>query len=296
MVSKKILVIGDVMLDHYIYGRCERISPEAPVPIVFWEKEESSLGGAANLARNLVNLGFNTKIISVIGNDDIGVKVENKSKDERIETYFLKSNNRYTTLKTRIISENHQLSRFDKETRETITNLEIDYLVELIENFIQEIDLVLISDYNKGVISVMLIKKLLTITKKYKIPVFVDPKSNNFLKYKGVNLIKPNKSEAELATGIKIEDEISLLNACVIISKTTEADIVIVTLSQEGVALYENKTLKIIPTEAKEILDVTGAGDTFFAALSYSILQNLSFFEACKFANYASAVVIAKSG
>jgi D-beta-D-heptose 7-phosphate kinase/D-beta-D-heptose 1-phosphate adenosyltransferase len=296
MSNYNILVIGDIMLDHYIFGKCERISPEAPVPIVFWEKEESSLGGAANLARNLVSLGINTKLISVLGNDEIGNQIENKTEANNLESYFIKSENRHSTLKTRIISGNHQISRFDRETREIITDSEINSLIDNVTNSIDKVDLILISDYNKGVISDKLINNLMAVAKKFKIPVFVDPKSNDFSKYKGVDLIKPNKLEAELATNIKIVDEKTLSMACAKISSITESEVVIVTLSQDGVALYENSTLTIIPTKAKEILDVTGAGDTFFAALSYFILKDPNYFEACKFANYASAVVIAKSG
>jgi rfaE bifunctional protein kinase chain/domain len=296
MSKYNILVIGDIMLDQYVFGKCERVSPEAPVPIVFWEKEESSLGGAANLARNLVSLGVNTKIISVIGNDEIGRQIENKTKVDKLESHFLKSEHRYTTIKTRIISGNHQLARFDKETREILSDSEIESLMDYVTNSIDKVNLILISDYNKGVVSEKLVNDLITVAKIYKIPVFVDPKSNNFSRYKGVNLIKPNKLEAEIATNIKIVDEKSLLMACNKISSLTDAEIVIITLSQDGVALFENNKLTIIPTKAKEILDVTGAGDTFFAALSYSILKSPNYFEACQFANYAAAVVIAKSG
>jgi rfaE bifunctional protein kinase chain/domain len=295
MSNYNVLVIGDIMLDHYIFGKCERISPEAPVPIVFWEKEESSLGGAANLARNLVSLGVNTKVISVIGDDDIGKQIEIKTKANNLDSYYIKSEHRHSTLKTRVISGNHQLSRFDKETRETLTDFEIESLIDNVTKSIDNVNLILISDYNKGVISDKLVNDLLVVAKKFKIPVFVDPKSNNFSRYKGVNLIKPNKLEAELATNIKIVDEVSLSMACAKISLITESEIVVVTLSQDGVALYENSNLTIIPTRAKEIIDVTGAGDTFFAALSSYILKDPNYFEACKFANYASAVVISKS-
>ncbi|UAJ14206.1 D-glycero-beta-D-manno-heptose-7-phosphate kinase [Aquirufa lenticrescens] len=295
-INPKILVVGDIILDHYLSGDTNRISPEAPVPIVEFTEEKWVLGGAANVANNLNSIGADVTLSGIIGDDENGDIVRKILIHKGINEQFISSKSRRTTIKTRVISENHQLLRIDKEDRFSINKYEE---IELIEKFslnINEFDCVIISDYNKGLLTNTFIKTIIDLSHKSKIKVFIDPKQPPFAKYSGAYLVKPNRKEAMQETGIFIDNEKSFSIVANQIQESTNCEAVVITLSEDGVGLFEKGKTKILPTKAKEIFDVTGAGDTFIATLVYSMARGKSLEESCEIANFASGIVVGKHG
>lgn len=294
--EKSILVIGDVMLDHYIYGNCERISPEAPVQIVDFGSEKWVLGGAANVANNLVALGESVTLCGIVGNNDKKDLFDQLLNEKGINNLLIYSNSRKSTIKSRIISNGHQLLRIDNEEKKNISDEDADSIFDKIKGLINSFKLILFSDYNKGLLTEQLTKKIINIANEFEIISIVDQKNPPFSKFIGVTYVKPNKKEAQLATGIEIVDQISLMKACDRIQQETLSKAVIVTLSDEGVGVFKSGELTMIPTRAKEVYDVTGAGDTFLAGLAFKLVDKCALNDACEFANYASAVVVGKQG
>lgn len=291
-----ILVVGDIILDHYLSGIINRISPEAPVPIVEFKDEKWVLGGAANVANNLFSIKANVSLAGIVGDDENGILIKNLVQTKGIHDLIIISKNRKTTTKTRIIAGGQQLLRIDKEDNNLILTNEEFELFSKIDLNIKNFDCIIISDYNKGLLTNSLINKIITIAKKNNIKVLVDPKTPPFIKYSGAYLIKPNKKEAALETGIDILDENSFLKASHLIKKTTSCEVVLITLAEDGVGINSKYLKKIMPTKEKQIFDVTGAGDTFIAIFGYSIVRGKSITEACEIANYASGLVIDKQG
>ncbi len=291
-----ILVVGDIILDHYLSGKTNRISPEAPVPIVEYESEEWVLGGAANVANNLVSLGAGVSLVGIIGNDKSGEIIKNITKSKCIGDLISVSDDRITTIKTRVVSSNHQLLRIDREDRHAISEDEVSEIVKNITQNINTYDCIIISDYSKGLLTDILISRLIDLANNNKIKVLVDPKSPPFSKFSGAYLIKPNRKEAFLETGINIVDEDSFYLAAQLIKNRTGCHCIVITLSEDGVGLFDDNIKRILPTEAKDIFDVTGAGDTFIATLAYGIGMGKSIIESCKLANYASGIVVGKYG
>jgi rfaE bifunctional protein kinase chain/domain len=292
-----ILVLGDIMLDHYIYGECNRISPEAPVPIVEVRSEKFELGGAGNVLKNLKAFGCKTKIICVVGQDDNANLIFTKLSEFNLKKEALiEDASRCTTLKTRVLVNKHQLIRLDREiVRPIDTNIEekvINALVVVIDSY----QTLLISDYNKGMLTASLLKKVFDLCRKQNIKTIVDPKGTDFSKYRGADVIKPNKKEASLATGIAIHNRETLLEACIKIKRITECEAIVITMSEEGIALFVNEELTIIPTKALDVVDVTGAGDTVLASLGLALACGRNLKYACDFANHAAAVVVSKVG
>lgn len=292
-----ILVIGDIMLDHYIYGDCNRISPEAPVPIVEVKSEDYTLGGAGNVVKNLKAFGCNVDIVSVVGDDyNAGIIKEKLFEYNILGKGLVTDPSQCTTIKTRVLVNNHQMIRLDTESVNLIDREIEQTIVNAIESVIKDYQLLLISDYNKGLLTPTLLNKLFELCRKYNIKSIVDPKGNSFSKYNGVNIIKPNKKEAIIATGMPITDKQSLLQVCSKIKEIANCDDVIITMSGEGIALFSSGKLIVIPTRAMDVVDVTGAGDTVLASLGMSIAIGSSLFDACDFANHAAAVVVSKVG
>ena len=292
-----IYVIGDIMIDHYIYGNCDRISPEAPVLIVDTQKEEYTLGGAGNVIKNLVSFGANTGLISVCGKDE-GFEIINKGLEAlNVSNHkLITDTSRKTTIKTRVVSNKHQLLRIDRENKHYIDDAIADEIVAELKSRIANIKILIISDYCKGVLSEKAINAIITVCRQNGVKTIIDSKNPVLSKYLNADIIKPNKKEASIATGIKIVDDKTLTEACRIIAKQTNCESVVITLSEEGMAIFHEDTLTKIPTRALEIFDVTGAGDTVVAAIAFALLNNLSLIEACDFANHAAAVVVAKVG
>ncbi len=292
-----ILVVGDLMIDHYLWGDCERISPEAPVQVVDVKKEESLLGGAGNLANNLLSLGAKVSIASVVGDDEGGEWLKERLKQRGIDIISLvKESGRKTTKKSRVIAYNHQIVRVDKESRKEISQNSSKEILDAIKDKIEEFDLVLLSDYNKGVLIPDLIQDIIALANWYNKPIFVDPKGSDYSKYLGATLITPNKKEASIATNIEIVDENSLQKAGKKLLSDLNLEYAFITLSQDGMAIFSKKITTKIPTIAREVFDVTGAGDSVLAALGYGYAKGMDIKSAANFANAAAAVVVSKVG
>ncbi len=294
MRKPSILVIGDLMCDHYLFGKVERISPEAPVQVVEIEKEETLLGGAGNVINNLLSLGANVEVASVVGDDECGEWLKKRLAKKGIKLKnIITQNGRHTSKKTRVISSNQQIVRFDKESRDDISKQSEEDIISCINDI--EIDIILLSDYAKGVLTSSLTKKLINFAKDRNIPIFIDPKGSDYSKYSGATLITPNKKEAQMATNINITSDKELIKAGNVLKERFDLESVIITLSEEGIAIFD-KDFEKIPTVAKEVYDVTGAGDTVLATLGYGVATGLSLSEAARLANLAAGVVVGKVG
>jgi len=292
-----ILVIGDVMIDHYIYGDCNRISPEAPVQVVDIKSEEFTLGGAGNVIKNLHAFGASSKLIAVTGDDAPSRITESELNNLNISTdCIIKDKSRCTTVKSRVLASNHQLIRLDKEDTFPIRPDVEGQVISMLGQELKSVNAVLLSDYNKGLLTPTLLKEVFRLCREAGIPTLVDPKGTDFSKYLGAYLIKPNRKEAGLAAGIRINDNDTLLEACTRIREQTKAENIVVTLSEDGIALFAEDKLQIIPTKAMSVVDVTGAGDTVLAALGIAVASGYDLKTACDFANHAAAVVVSKVG
>jgi len=293
-----ILVIGDLMIDHYIWGDATRLSPEAPVPIVNVKNESTTLGGAANVAQNLVALGAKVTLSGVIGNDTFGTRLTEIMTAENLATDAIISDSRRpTTVKTRVVAGSHQLVRVDREITEPVLSELEDELVNKLDHCFNEADIVLFSDYGKGLFSKDLAQRLIKLAKDKNKKVIIDPKGLDYSKYKGSYLIKPNRKElAEAAKTEKIRNIDDLQKAARIILKETGAEYLVVTLSEEGMVILDELTHKLLPVKATAVFDVTGAGDTVLATMAYFMASGLSLEEACELANHAAAIVIRRVG
>jgi D-beta-D-heptose 7-phosphate kinase / D-beta-D-heptose 1-phosphate adenosyltransferase len=294
--SPKLLVIGDLMVDHYLWGSCERISPEAPVQVININNESILLGGAGNVVNNLKALGANVDVISVIGNCNISDELKGLIDNINIDTKFLfKQHDRITSKKSRIIASQQQVIRFDREEAEEISNESEKKILSTFTKIIKNYDSVLLSDYGKGVLTNKLTKSIITIANKNSKRVLVDPKGSDYSKYKGAYLLTPNKIEASKATGIIIKDETTLAQAVIQLKSDCDLDISIITLSDQGIAAYDD-VFHIHPTFTREVFDVTGAGDTVLASLGFALACNSSIDDAIEFSNLAAGVVVGKIG
>ncbi|MDB4903296.1 MAG: D-glycero-beta-D-manno-heptose-7-phosphate kinase [Mucilaginibacter sp.] len=293
-----ILVIGDLMVDHYIWGSATRLSPEAPVPIVNVKNESTTLGGAGNVVQNLVALGANVTIAGVIGDDSPGIQLTEMLEGEGVKTNtIIKDKIRPTTVKTRVLVGSHQLVRVDREITDPVSKELEDELLNKLSSCIDSADIVVFSDYNKGLFSPVLTQRIIKIANDHQKKVIIDPKGLNYEKYKGAFIIKPNRKElAEAAKTEKITNIEELRNAAKTIFLQTGTTYLIVTLSEEGMAIITAQNSKLLPVKATEVFDVTGAGDTVIATIAYFIAVGLSVDEACELANHAAAIVIRHIG
>ena len=291
-----IAVIGDLMIDHYVWGSCNRISPEAPVQVVSVDNESSVLGGAGNVVNNLHSLDAHVSIFSVIGDDVKAEEMQSlltQTKAKQISV--IKESGRRTTKKSRIIASNQQVIRYDDETTENISLSSQFFLLEALQKKLFHYDIILLSDYGKGVLTPTLTQDIIRLAKEFNKLILVDPKGRDYSKYQGATLLTPNKKEASLATQIEINNEESLLESITQLKDKLDLDYSIITLSEDGIALLDTE-MKLIPTVAREVYDVTGAGDTVLASLGVALASGLNVEEACEFANKAAAVVVAKVG
>ncbi|WP_141048421.1 D-glycero-beta-D-manno-heptose-7-phosphate kinase [Aliarcobacter cryaerophilus] len=291
-----ILVIGDLMIDHYLWGSCDRISPEAPVQVVNVKKESSVLGGAGNVINNLVTLGSIVDVISVIGNDSVANEL--KSLLEKIDvptSNLVVENNRKTSKKSRLIASQQQVLRYDMESIDDINENSHKQIIQTLEKNINKYSSIILSDYGKGVLTTNLTKEIIKIANKNSIKVLVDPKGKDYSKYKGSYTLTPNKKEAMEATNIDIKDESSLIEALKSLKTQCELEVSLITLSEQGIAIFDDE-LTIKPTVAREVYDVTGAGDTVIASIAFALGNNLDIKDAIYFANLAAGVVVGKIG
>ncbi len=293
----KILVIGDLMVDHYIWGKCNRISPEAPVQVVNVKEESNRLGGACNVAANLIAFGAKVSLCGIIGKDEFGKWLISELHAQNIDiTHIIPTPTRPTTQKSRILISNQQVLRVDREKGEDIDENLQEEILSSLKRKMRDFDAVILSDYAKGLLTPKLTKSIIKLARSEGKPILVDPKGNDYSKYQNATLLTPNKLEAQIATQIPISDDDSLTKAMKKLQKECKLDICLVTLSEEGIAILDKKKLVKSPTIAKEVYDVTGAGDTVIAALAFGLSGGLNIYEACHFANAAAAVVIGKIG
>lgn len=295
-IKPNIAVIGDLMIDEYIWGGCERISPEAPVQIISVSKESAVLGGAGNVLSNLSAFEAKVSLYSVIGDDANATLLQKLIHDLSLaQCTLVTESKRITTKKSRIIASGQQVLRFDDETTTAISLSSQVNLAEALQKNLAKYDAILLSDYGKGVLTPNLCKDIISYANALNIPVLVDPKGANYSKYKNATILTPNKKEATLASNINIRDEATLSKALQYFKKELNLKYALITLSEDGIALLDKK-VTTIPTVAREVYDVTGAGDTVLASLGVALASGLNIISACEFANKAAAVVVAKVG
>ena len=290
--AKRVLVLGDLMLDRYIWGDVSRISPEAPVPVVEVKKDSRCLGGAGNVAQNLSSLGAKPFLMGVVGDDPEGRWVRDNAAESR-GVFVDKS--WPTTVKTRIIAHHQQVVRVDLERKGTLSAK----IEEKILGFIQseKYDGLLVSDYNKGIVNPSLLAKALPLAKERRIPVFVDPKVPHFLLYSPITLITPNHFEAEKIVGHRCNTDAEVERAGAEILSLISSRYLIIKRGEQGMAVFEQgKRPFHIPTVAREVFDVTGAGDTVIAAAALALLAGATIGEAAQIANAAAGIVVGKIG
>ena len=292
----RILVIGDLIIDHYLWGSCERISPEAPVQVVNIDNESTVLGGAGNVINNLNVLGAQVDVLSVIGICEISEELKELLIDININTkYLITQKNRITSKKSRIIAAQQQVVRYDRESTDEINQKSQKVILDTFKEIVKNYDSILISDYGKGVLTFNLTQSIITVANKNNKKVLVDPKGLDYSKYKGAFLLTPNKKEASEATHITIKDNDSLSQAIQRLKEQYKLSVSLITLSEKGVAIFDNE-LRIHPTVAREVFDVTGAGDTILASLGFALSCDRDIDEAIQFANLAAGVVVSKIG
>jgi D-glycero-beta-D-manno-heptose-7-phosphate kinase len=300
----KVLVVGDIMVDHFIWGKVRRISPEAPVPVVDVSKDEMLWGGCANVMNNIYTAGGQVFLAGVIGDDATGRRFLDEFVGKKIPTAgIVVDPGRHTTLKTRIVAHNQQVVRFDRETRKTISPECIGNILHYIAKLVDDLHTIVISDYNKGVVTAELLDGIREIVASKNVRVCVDPKRNDLSFYRGFDVITPNHHEAESALGIEDlngneagkeelvrEEAIRLLNQL-------HLKALLITRGEAGMSLYESEGMVThIPTQAQAIYDVTGAGDTVIGVFSLCLAAGATFREAAEIANYAAGIVVGKVG
>lgn len=297
----RVAIVGDVMLDTYWWGKVERISPEAPVPVVAVSKKEKRIGGAGNVALNTVSLGADTTLFSVTGDDVDADELVSLLQEQHIDTkYIVRSKERITTNKIRIISRNQQMMRLDAEVTHFVSKEDEELLLQNFKSFIKRYkpSVVIFEDYNKGVLSETLIEKIIDVCKKEEIVTAVDPKKKNFFSYKTVDIFKPNLKEVQEGLNILIEEtnEKALNNIHEELHKILQHKISLITLSEDGVFIQKGKFSKLIPTHLRNIADVSGAGDTVIAVASIVYAATKDVTLAAQIANLAGGLVCEEVG
>lgn len=291
-----ILVIGDLMIDHYLWGSCEKISPEAPVQIVNINSENVLLGGAGNVINNLTTLGAKVDVISVLGECKISQDIRQLLNSIDVDTqYLITQKDRLASKKSRIVASQQQVVRFDRESKEAISKISEHKILDFFKKIVTNYECILLSDYGKGVLTRKLTQSLIKIANTHDIKILVDPKGDDFSKYKNAFLLTPNKKEASEATQIKITSKETLEQAITKLKSKCNLAVSLITLSEDGIALLDEKLI-IHPTVAIEVFDVTGAGDTILASLGFALGCNYSINDAVKFANLAAGIVVGKVG
>jgi D-beta-D-heptose 7-phosphate kinase/D-beta-D-heptose 1-phosphate adenosyltransferase len=296
--SAKVMVVGDLILDEFIWGKVERISPEAPVPVVRVDKESFMPGGACNVANNIATLGGEVDLVGVVGADVRGSILKSELDRRGVITKGVVSDSsRPTILKSRVIAHKQQVVRIDKEIAEPLKRSTVSAMVNYIKKKISGIDIIIIEDYGKGVITPELLKAIVPLAKKHRKIIAVDPKEDHFSYYKGVTLITPNAEEASRATGIKPKDKRSIEEAGRKLLSKLKCKMALITLGERGMALFkEGRKPAFIPTIAQDVYDVSGAGDTVVGAFSIALASGAKEIEAAHIANYAGGIVVGKVG
>jgi len=294
----RLLVVGDLMIDEYVWGNVDRISPEAPVQVVAANYQDNTLGGSGNVVNNLAALGADVAVLGVVGSGRDGELLLNVLSELGLDPAgIIQETGRPTTKKTRIIAEHQQVLRIDRETKKKVSAETFASIIALAEKIIPNVDVILISDYGKGLITRELITELVNLANTNGKITIADPKGLDFSKYAGITLLTPNKKEASLASGVEIMDEKSLASAGDLLLKKSEVDKLLITCGKDGMVLLEpGHKPYTISTKAREVYDVSGAGDTVIAVLGLGIAAGLSFPEAVTLANTAAGIVVGKVG
>ena len=302
----KVLVVGDLMLDEFVWGKVHRISPEAPVPVVWVQSESVMPGGAANVANNIRSLGGEAIVVGVVGEDRWGNVLVSDLAARRIDTSSVLTTARPTTVKTRVIAHHQQVVRVDREQREPLPAGSVERLIRAITRRIREVDAVVIEDYGKGVVTRQLLAAVIPLARKHRKIITVDPKEEHFDLYRRVTALTPNREEAGGAVGRELESNADVQRAGTEILKRLQCEGLLITLGEDGMCLFERaphrggagqgiRTLQI-PTVAQEVFDVAGAGDTVIAAFTLALASGASMVQAARIANHAAGVVVGKLG
>ncbi len=293
MRGKRIAVVGDLMLDRYIWGSVGRISPEAPVPVIDMEKEQARLGGAANVARNIQSLGGRPLLIGVIGADNSGRQLSEILRDNDFSADgVIVDPSRPTTVKTRVIAHNQHVVRIDRETKTDISPDVQERILDVLRKSIDSIDGIILEDYNKGVMVKELIRGLIALANRHGISIAVDPKFNNFFEYRDVTVFKPNRKEAEEVLGLRMRSSEDIDAAGRTLLSKLGAKNVLLTLGESGMTLFEaNGAISHVETVARNVADVSGAGDTVISTLALALAGGASIREAAMLANVAGGIV-----
>lgn len=294
---RAILVVGDVMLDQYYEGSVKRISPEAPVPVFQKQGERYVLGGAANVAANLIAAGQSVSMMSIIGNDDAGSRIVRMFEENGVDTSLIYRTKRNTTVKTRFVaSNNQQVMRLDVEDTFAISKDESDEMVNALSEKIKEFDLVIISDYLKGLLTEEFTQQVIGLANKNGIKVVIDVKDPKYEKYKHCYLLKPNLLELHSLTGLKVETDNEIITAARVLLDKCRCEYVLVTAGARGMILVDKKNFFSVKSVGKEVFDVTGAGDTTIAYLAVCIANQYDMNTAVEISNYAAGIQVAKVG
>lgn len=297
---QKVLVMGDVGLDRYTVGVVDRISPEAPVPIVRVESEFLKLGLAANVADNIRSLGSDAVLLGVIGSDRVGQDFRKVLKKQRIsDKHLIIESRRRTVLKERIVSERQQLLRIDYEDSDGMSKLGLKKLNARLERLVPEVDIIILEDYCKGMVQLESTKRLFSLAARHGKKILVDPNSKSPASlYSGAYVLTPNTQEAEALSGTPISSERDLSRAGFVLLKKTQAERLIITRGKEGMAIFErgSRGMQLIPTYAREVYDVSGAGDTVISSLALALAAGSSIEDAARLANLAAAIEVSKRG
>jgi rfaE bifunctional protein kinase chain/domain len=297
--GKKVLIIGDVMVDAYIMGKVERVSPEAPVPIVNIESLDNRLGGAANVALNIQALGATPLLCTVIGNDKEGIEFLNILEKYQMGLHgILKSEDRKTTTKTRVLGNKHQLLRLDNEVTHDLSEHDNNALLKIVYEMLPLCDVVILQDYNKGVLTVSNIPLIIEMAKSAGKPIAVDPKKKNFLSYNGVTLFKPNLKEIKegLNSDHNLKIKYNLIEAVKELNKHLNNSYTMVTLSEDGVMITDHQSFDFIPAHLRNISDVSGAGDTVISVASLCLACNTEMHIIAELSNLAGGLVCEENG
>jgi rfaE bifunctional protein kinase chain/domain len=293
----KVLVIGDLMLDQYWWGNVSRISQEAPIPVVEINKQTGRMGGAANVANNIVSIGATPLLIGIIGKDPCGQQLQKLIQSQSISTsHLIADPSRPTTTKTRIIGHNQHIVRIDHESTAGMAPAIEKKVLAMVTQLLPTSDAVLLEDYNKGLFTPALIADIIRLARKYKKPITVDPKFDNFFAYKGATVFKPNVREVESALGIKVTAA-NLAKTCATLAAKMNLGCVVITLSEKGlVYLQKNRAMIRIPALERKVHDVSGAGDTVIATLTTCLAAGLTIHTAASIANNAGGAVCEEVG
>jgi rfaE bifunctional protein kinase chain/domain len=296
--GRRLVVLGDVMLDHYLWGRCERISPEAPVPVVDVQRETSSLGGAGNVAANLAALGAEPVLVGVMGDDPHAQQMLDTFAERGVATRALvRDPGRPTTFKTRILAQHQQVVRADWESRAEVDGQALRDVLDALSRELPRCQALVISDYGKGVVTRAVLDHAMQLARERKVPVAVDPKESHIDAYRGVSILTPNQLEAGYVMGRRIVDEASLMEVGWGLQQRLDAECALITRGADGMSLFEKGgRYTHLPTVAREVFDVTGAGDTVVSVVALALAAGAGYPEACYLANHAAGVVIREVG